>query len=143
MEIIEKLTPILIALFTLLGTWYTQHSANEKRLREEREQNRKQRELERERYEKELKLIEATIVESKGAYRDELDKLIVGTTSIIRNDILDICREAISKQYIDIYTLETLSGLYKSYKDFGGNSVVEDLYLATKALPVIDERMML
>lgn len=140
MENLVQLAPIITALTALLGTLIQQHYASEKRLREEREQNNRLRELEGERHTKEIELIRKSLQEQNDYHREEIESLKDGTKALIRNDILDICREAINKRYIDIYTLETLNGLYDSYKVFEGNSTVEDLYLEAKSLPILDER---
>lgn len=140
MEHINALTPLLVALFTLVGTWISQHYAAKGRLREEQEKNRQKLELEKEKHDKQIRLLTEALQEQSDSHTREIDSLKDGTRALIRNDILDICRDAIKKQYIDIYTLETLNGLYDSYKVFLGNSTVEDLYLEVKSLPILDER---
>lgn len=55
--------------------------------------------------------------------------------SLLRTEIIHICYKAQEQGYIEIYNLENLVDMYKSYKALGGNGAITEIYEHTTNLP--------
>ena len=58
-----------------------------------------------------------------------------GLQSLLRSEIIRVYDKALERGYCPIYAKEALEHSYTSYKDLGGNGVIDNLYDSVMRLP--------
>lgn len=137
-EVLERLTPLLLGLVGAVVTGWQYKKEERKRTEKLVEDNKKRLELERESKEQQLELLKQELCEKEEHTKRNEELHRRGMNSLIRNEILTICRAALKNGYIDIYTKEVLSELYSIYKAYGGNHMVDELMERVSHIDIID-----
>ena len=62
-----------------------------------------------------------------------------GLKSLLRAEIIRTYEKAMDRDYCPIYSKEALTHCFHSYKELGGNGLIDDLYKKTMELPTEKE----
>lgn len=57
--------------------------------------------------------------------------------SLLRSEIIHICHRAEEKQYLEVYNLENLNDMFKSYQSLGGNGAIKAMYQQALQHPIV------
>lgn len=62
-----------------------------------------------------------------------------GTKAILRDRLLQACKEHLGHDHISADDMDNLNSMYKAYKGLGGNGTVKKLYMEVYSLPTFDK----
>lgn len=71
-------------------------------------------------------------------YTSRINKVIDGGLALLRDRILQSCRNFIEKGSTSYVARENITEMYKAYHNYGGNGVVTRYYEEFMKLPVLD-----
>lgn len=57
--------------------------------------------------------------------------------SLLRSEIIHICHRAEEKQYLEVYNLENLNDMFRSYQSLGGNGAIKAMYQQALQNPIV------